>query len=550
MKIQIVGGNDAWYVKVSRQAHQLVRSIPSAIKSFDNGFTIPANLAGAAGLVGILPYFDEKEIDDNARELMSWMNAYRTEVQESKTREKDVEELYPFQRNGVSWMVTARCGILADEMGLGKTVQAIRAVDREDAYPALVVTTKSMMHKWAEEWHVWTDLWPTEIVVVDGTKAQRCKLLNSNRLVYVMSHDNVWRHTKIPHYGDAIPTEEEKEPKELNQIEPVAVIVDEAHKIKDPKAKRTRGCWGVGDTALYRYALTGTPVVNNVEDLWTIMRFVDPLGWPSRSRFRDRYCDVWYPPYGGVENNGIRPGMRKEFDLMFEPAMLRRTKAEVLTDLPPKTEEVIRVPMHKDQRKVYDTLREEMIAEVEGGLLVVTDPLVLVGRLRQAASYTPGPEFEAQRPSNKEEALLDIIEEHGPGLVVFSESRRLLELVATKVEGMRLITGGVPGDQRALIVEQFQQSTVPYLGLTLGAGAEGLTLTRADTVVHLQPGWSHVQVQQANDRLHRIGQENNVHIITLSSEDSIDEAALQAQQEKEFQLQDIVRDPAWWKENT
>jgi len=476
----------------------------------------------------------------------------------SNTEVLPIPGLYPFQQDGVQFLTRQFQGLLADEMGTGKTVQMLSTLRTLHTHYTLVVCTNSMKHKWAAEADIWYP--EAQTFVVEGTPAKKDQIISTayaagdtDPVIVIVNYESLRSLTKLAGFGSLRVTDKEAKPGPLNLIPWEAVVADEAHRVKDPRSKQTRALWGVSRDAPYRYALTGTPVVNNPDDLWTIMHFVDHKEWPSRNAFRERYCLMYSNPHGGYENMGVRPDMQPELQAILQYRLLRRTKAEVLPDLPAKTYDMRPLPLTPEQAKVYAALREDMLAQLDDGLLVVTDPLILAGKLRQVACAMPvldgdGGVASLRTPSNKIDALLELIEDSTGPLVVFAESRKLIELAAACVPEDLLfgtITGKDAPADRERTVQRFQAGALDIVLCTTGAGAEGITLTAADTLVFLQQSWSNVANKQAEDRIHRIGQESPVQIITFISEGTIEEAVYEVTREKEDRLQEVVRDPEW-----
>jgi len=491
---------------------------------------------------------------------------HQSEAQETRRKADHPIEgrphLYPFQNAGVRFIAGGKRVLMADEMGTGKTVQALTALDQVNAYPILVVCPNGLKHNWAKEVEQWTD---AVAVVIEGTAANRRKLIEEARYwqsapepiktVVIINYESLVKHTKQASFGNTVLTDEQKAEKELNDIEWKAVVVDEAHRIKSPKAHSTRAVWGVSRGAPYRIALTGTPVVNNPDDLWSIMHFLIPEQQNSRTRFRDRWCIVRPGWHGGIENLGLQEGApRRELDVILKPTIIRRTKAEVLPELPEKILTTRHLDMGAKQAKAYNQMVAYMMAEVEGGTLTATDPLTLLGRLRYAASAFPvvdtdGNVVSLNTPSNKLTEVKAIIAESTGPVVVYGESRKLIELLADELADnyrLGMITGMIPLRARQGYVEMFQDGQLDVMLATTGAGAEGITLTASSRMIMVQESWSNVANKQAHDRIHRIGQDRGSEIITLISEGTIDQAVHTATMEKEEQLQALVRDPAWF----
>lgn len=547
MKLTVEG--QMLYVEAPHSMTPTMKTIPGM--RYDKGrrrWSMPLNLQALAALPSDDPVFDK---------LNLWTD--QQEQRRSKSAPiKGNEHLYPFQAAGVRFLAGGKGVLMADEMGTGKTVQALTAIDLEQAYPALVVCPNSLKHNWAKEVQQWTG---ATFMVIEGTAAQRRKQIeivqayieDGANIVVIINYESLRLHSKQAPFGNKVLPAKDKLPGELNDIPWSTVVVDEAHRIKSPKAAQTRAVWGVSEGARYRFALTGTPIVNDPDDLWSIMRFVAPDEYPSRQRFRDRYCLVRPGWHGGLENLGLREDARPEFDVLNRPRFIRRTKAEVLPDLPEKILTTRYLPMTKDQAKAYKHMVELMMAEVDGGILATSDPLVLVGKLRFIAAALPVIDDEGNvvaltNRSNKLAAIQDIIEETNDALVVYSQSRKFIEMLERELDNTVSVTGGMTGAQRQDSVDRFQAGEADIFLATTGAGAEGITLTRANRLVVAWEDWSNVANKQAHDRIHRIGQERGVEVITLVSEGTIEEAVNRATGRKEDMLQELVQDKeALWR---
>jgi SNF2 family DNA or RNA helicase len=225
----------------------------------------------------------------------------------------------------------------------------------------------------------------------------------------------------------------------------------------------------------------------------------------------------------------------------------------VLPELPDKILSTRRIPLTPAQTKAYNQMVKNMMAELKSGILMATDPLTLLGRLRYVASAMPEVNedldvISLSTPSNKLNEVKDILEGGSGQLVVYGESRKLMELLQEELwrsYSVGMITGAVPVRVRQGYVDMFQRGELDIMLATTGAGAEGITLTAANRMVVVQESWSNVANKQAHDRIHRIGQDRGTEIITLISEGTVDEAVHRATVEKEGQLQALVRDPEW-----
>lgn len=480
----------------------------------------------------------------------------------------DVEgdaRLYPFQRTGVAFLSAAGSAILGDEMGTGKSVQTAVALEKLDAWPALIVCPKSMQRTWARELWKWARV---ETLVLEGSAAKRRAMLENvaaGDVAVIATYDLIRSHSRLAGYGSIKLTDEEKQPKELNGIPFRAVVADEAHRAKDPKAKQTRALWALGDAAYHRFALTGTPIANQMDEFWSLLRFVSPDEWTVRTGFIERYCLKSFNPWGGLEVLGLNPANETELREIMEPRFLRRPKALVLPHLPPKLYERRDVEMGAKQAKAYRQLADGMVADLDSGKLVTFSPLVQGGRLTQFASalcdVEETGEFDDEgfpkirvvmgEPSPKLDAMLEVLDELGDEpLAVFASSRQLIDLA-----GHRLTKAGVPFTQvvggmhtaeRQDSIDTYNKGQARVILISIGAGAEGMSLTRGTTELFLDRSWSQLQNAQAEDRLHGTGRGDadaeKLTIIDLITKDTIEEHRVDVLAGKAEQLEDLVRD--------
>ena len=483
--------------------------------------------------------------------------------------------LYDYQSDGVGFLDSAGSALLADDMGTGKTVQALVWMAQQyrtlplhagPLHPQpgppleqrnhLVVCTNSMKYKWAEEAAVWYK--EAEVTVIDGTKKQKAAQFEEYAEkggILIINYEALRLHSALAHWaGSKKRTDAQKEEKELNAYKWHTVTMDEAHKAKDPSTLTSRALDYICSRSWYRLAMTGTPILNNPDDLWAIMRLIAPEEYGSRNNFRDRFCIIQPDYHQGFKNVGLRADTRPSFDRLFMPRFLRRTKEEVLPQLPAKMPVDYRVmPMTTKQAKYYATMKKDMMSFIEEDFMSADGVLHQLTLLRQIASGVPevdpekGQVIGITKDSNKLHALLDILTNMGDdSLVVYAESRKLIEMFDEQLQAKGyttgLVTGAVGPAIRERNVKSFQAGNIQVMLGTLGAGAEGITLTAADTVVLAQQSWSHATNAQAIDRVHRIGQERAVHPIVLVSKGTVDEAVRSADATKQDMLQDLVRD--------
>ena len=464
--------------------------------------------------------------------------------------------LFDYQHAGVQMLLRGGC-LLGDEMGTGKTVMALTAA-RQVGGPVLVVAPNSMKYRWAEEAAVWFP--EAASFVIGGTAKQKQTALDEagvaaefgKDVIVIVNWEALRTMTRMAGHGSIKLTEKEKLDGPLNAFDWNVVIADEAHRAKDPKSKQTRALWRVSRGAEYRWALTGTPVLNTPGDLWAIGRFYNPSEYgDSRHAWHNRYVD-YIETNWGPKDIGLRKDRMPEFEFWFDQSSIRRTKDDVL-DLPDVTYQTRLLELDPKQKAAYTRLKENMIVGVEGGAIVATDPLALLTRLSQIASATPIIDDDEVvglvAPSNKVKAVLELLDEMGDKqLVVFAQSRKLIELLEESMQTKNIshmsITGAVSPELRALNVSEFQAGRVRVALCTLGAGSEGINLFAADTVCFMQRSYSYGMSQQAEARVHRIGQDRPVTIIDLVSKDTLDEIVIEVLHSKQGMAEEVLRDHA------
>jgi SNF2 family DNA or RNA helicase len=492
-------------------------------------------------------------------------------------------DLFPHQQAGVEFLKTARRALLADEPGLGKTAQAIRAIKElkdsgEDVFPVLIVCPNTLKKNWEREFTRW---WPEATTqVIKGTSAQRKKqfdvAVESSIDVIIINWESLRSHSRLAPYGSialarckecgghderVTLTRCEVHKRELNEIDFKVVIADEIHRSKDAKSKQTRALWSATGNAEFRFALTGTPVANNVVDMWSILHWLSPEDWPSKTKWIDRMVDTMMNAFGGMMVLGIKPHMEDEFQRTISHHMRRMLKARVLPWLPPVINERRDLEMSTKQKKAYDQMRDLMIADLESGE-ALSAPSVLTQTLRLlqfASSYanivvdekTGEPRAVLSEPSCKVDSLMDDIKNGDFGddsVAVCAVSRQLIELLSAAMTKANiphgLITGAQNEDERQQSIDDFQSGAKKWILFTAQAGGVGVTLTAARRLIMLQRPWSLVDHKQALDRVHRIGSEihDSIMITDYVTEGTIEERVIEVLETKADNFEQIVHD--------
>jgi SNF2 family DNA or RNA helicase len=573
------------FINADWRYKELCKSLPGS--SYDGKSQLWKVPASWTSCLALRSTFKEDLVLGDA--LTAWASAERTNRVDPSNALRDLEilpdgegdeDLFPHQRAGVKYLATARRALLADEPGLGKTAQAIRALkkiqdDGGEPFPALVVCPNTLKKNWKREFEKW---WPgVTVQVIKGTATQRRKQFEEKAEIYAINWESLRSHSRLSPYGSialarcsacgglddrVTETRCEVHLRELNAIDFKAVIADEMHRSKDPKSKQSRALWAATGDADIRFALTGTPIANDVLDMWAILHWLSPEEWPSKTKWIDRMVDTMLNAFGGMMVLGLKPHMEQEFHATVNPRMRRMLKSRVLPWLPEMMFERRDVEMPAKQAKAYKDMRDNMIAELEGGGGAVVAPSVLTQttRLHQFASSfaeitvdeTTGEESVLLvEPSCKVDALMDDIKSGDFGddsVAVAAVSRQLIELLSARLtkEGIShgLITGAQNEDQRQKAIDDFQSGKTKWILFTVQAGGVGVTLTAARRLVMLQRPWSLVDHKQALDRIHRIGSEihDSVIIMDYVTEGTIEERVLQVLETKADNFEQIVKD--------
>lgn len=436
-------------------------------------------------------------------------------------------ELREYQKQGLGWLHFLRefqfGGCLADDMGLGKTIQVLALLEArrsrrlskdETRRPSLVVAPKSLIFNWIEEAARFTP----KLRVLNYTGVERKARLDS-----IADYD-----LALTTYGTL-----RQDIASLKDVRFDYAILDESQAIKNATSQSAKACRLIA--ADHRLAMTGTPVENHLGELWSLFEFLNP-GMLGRST---SLTGLTKAATGGdsASLELLRRGLA--------PFMLRRTKEQVLTELPEKTEQTLYCEMETDQRKAYDELREyyrtllqQRVAEVgmQKAKIYVLDALL---RLRQAACHPAliDPK-KAKQSSAKLETLLEQLDEvvaEGHKALVFSQFTSLLDIVRKRIDERKITYEYLDGKtrNRQQKVERFQTDAhCPLFLISLKAGGQGLNLTAADYVFILDPWWNPAVEAQAVDRAHRMGQTRRVFAYRLICRDTVEDKILELQKQK------------------
>jgi superfamily II DNA or RNA helicase len=412
-----------------------------------------------------------------------------------------------YQREGVDWLVLLReaglGALLADDMGLGKTLQVLCAL----AGRTLVVTPTSALQNWIDE------------IQRFRPGLSICRYHGPGRALDEAADVTLTTWAVLRLDAERLAAERWG-----------TAVLDEAQAIKNPDSQVARAAYEL--RANFRVSVSGTPVENRLDELWSQIHFTNPGLLGSRAAFQDRYAR----PIAAGE-----PGVADELRRRIRPFVLRRLKREVAPELPPRTEVVLRCELRESERQVYDAVRAAarrdvaLRLEAGGSALAVLEALL---RLRQAACHTGLVPGQEARDSSKVALLLeelDTVVADGHKALVFSQWTSLLDRVEPHLRGAGIAFTRLDGAtrDRGAVVARFQADDgPPVLLVSLQAGGTALNLTAADHVFLLDPWWNPAVEDQAADRTHRIGQTRPVMVYRLVAADTVEERVLALQQRK------------------
>jgi SNF2 family DNA or RNA helicase len=498
--------------------HRFMQGLTTKERGLDSGLNLPI----VQGLQ-LLDTFESDQtllLEESFRDFMKTLsNPEGYEVPQ------EVDSiLRDYQKQGYKWMKALASygfgGILADDMGLGKTLQSITfilselAVIRERKLPVLIVCPSSLTYNWLSELMKFSP--NLESIIIDGSKVEREKLQKdvSGMDVVITSYpllrkDLLWYEKQSFH----------------------TVFFDEAQSFKNPVTQTARAVKRI--KAENRFALTGTPIENSLEELWSIFHVV----FPELFKGLKDYSNL----------------TRKQISRRIRPFLLRRVKEDVLSELPQKIESLESVELLPEQKKLYAAylakLRHDTLKHLDKDTIRKNKIKILAGltRLRQICCHPALFVDGYKGNSAKFNQLLHILEEarrSGRRVLVFSQFTKMLELIGRElaIEGHPYfyLDGQTPSEDRLEICNRFNLGERDLFLISLKAGGTGLNLTGADTVILYDIWWNPAVEEQAADRAHRIGQTNVVQVIKLVTRGTIEEKMNELQEKKRDLIEELI----------
>lgn len=441
-----------------------------------------------------------------------------------------------YQKEGICWLRQLRSfslhGILADDMGLGKTVQTIAALSdlhvvQKVAHPSLIVCPTSLVDNWIEEIKKFQ---PDLLVVpLTGAPQERKKILEKAKVVHIF----------IASYGLV-----QKDVEMLSNLPFSYVILDEGQAIKNRETCTARAVKNINGQ--YRLILTGTPIENSLDDLWSLFDFLLPGFLGSYDKFCSQYVRG-----GEADKSRVIEKLKKK----VQPFVLRRMKQDVLHDLPSITHTMLHCSLSQTQKKMYNKIAQqarsdlEALVEKEGFEKAKLHVLATLTRLKQICCHPqllPDTPFGDVTDCSKYEMflqLVDTIVASKKKAVIFSQYAKMLGIMKQTLDSQGIASVTLDGTtkNRLALVQKFNEDAqVPFFLVSLRAGGNGLNLVGADTVIHYDLWWNPAVENQATDRVWRMGQKEKVQAYKLITKHTIEEKILQLQDKKRDLITNVV----------
>ena len=515
--------NEQKYITLS--SGELVKIANKSIEELVGIVDSISNLKVGENKISKIKALQLAQISKNIQEDLVKIDEFKDLFHKIKNRE-EIEpnnikvNLFPYQKLGFNWLKNMYDigfgGILADDMGLGKTLQTISLLNEiyqeNRNFTALIIVPSSLLYNWKEEIIKFTGITPT---LVEGTASQRREIISRGSKGFLITTYQALRNDI-----------EEYKNREFN-----VVVLDEAQNIKTTTSQIKKAVMKINSKV--NFALTGTPVENNILELWSIFDFVIPGYLDNLTKFKKTYKEAIVNPNSSKINN-----LRE----IIAPFLLRRTKKEVLTELPDKIESNMVVTLSTEQKQLYMSYIKQAKSEMkkfnenDNNRMKI---LAILTKLRQICNSPTLFKEDYKGEVAKLEVLRDIlpdITENGHRLLIFSQFVGTLKEIEKELADMGIeyfyIDGNVKSKERVDICNKFNAGERQVVLISLKAGGTGLNLVGADVVIHYDPWWNIAVENQASDRAYRIGQKKSVQVIKLVTEGTIEEKIIKIQESK------------------
>lgn len=512
-KSKYVKLNDHEYLQITGKLRKILRKLDNvAVESRNHLQVAPA----AVALLGDVLDSDELQVN-TCQALVDLEQRIKTSEHRRPRVPKMLNaELRGYQQEGFEWMSKFTdwgAGVcLADDMGLGKTVQTITLLLEQQANgPSLIVAPASVVPNWRNELAKFA---PTLLVSILNDSLDRKATIERAKAGDVV----------IITYAMLNIEQESLTAKEWN-----VVCLDEAHTIKNANTKMSKAAMRL--QAQRKVMLTGTPLQNHLSELWNLFQFIDPGLLGSLENFKKKYII----PIEEDHDKERQTQLRK----LIAPFLLRRTKAEVIEELPEKHDIYLPVSLSPEEMTLYEARRQKTEKSLNSAKKIDVSVLAELTKLREMACSCSLVDKRWKKESSKVQAFIELAEELQDGgnrALVFSQFTSFFDEVRKAMDKAKIpylyLDGSTPMKKREKLVSDFQNGACPFFLISLKAGGLGLNLTGANYVIHLDPWWNPAIEQQATDRAYRIGQNQNVTVYHLISEHTIEEKILRLHKSK------------------
>ena len=515
--------NEQKYITLS--SGELVKIANKSIEELVGITDSISNLKVGENKISKIKALQLAQISKNIQEELVKMDEFKDLFHKIKNRQ-EIEphninvQLFPYQKLGFNWLKNMYDigfgGVLADDMGLGKTLQTISLLNEiyqeNRDFSALIIVPSSLLYNWKEEIIKFTGISPT---LIEGTAAQRKEIISKKSRGFMITTYQALRNDI-----------EEYKSRDFD-----VVVLDEAQNIKTTTSQIKKAVMKINSKV--NFALTGTPVENNILELWSIFDFVIPGYLDNLTKFKKTYKEAIVNPNSSKIHN-----LRE----IIAPFLLRRTKKEVLTELPDKIESNMVVTLSNEQKQLYMSYIKKAKSEMkkfnenENNRMKI---LAILTKLRQICNSPTLFKEDYKGEVAKLEVLRDLmpdIIENGHRLLIFSQFVGTLKEIEKELENMGIkyfyIDGSVKSKERVDICNKFNAGERQVVLISLKAGGTGLNLVGADVVIHYDPWWNIAVENQASDRAYRIGQKKSVQVIKLVTEGTIEEKIIKIQESK------------------
>ena len=454
--------------------------------------------------------------EESFKEILDYLMNYKHHPHTLNERYDAI--LRDYQKEGFQWLSTMNDlhfgGILADDMGLGKTIQIMSLLESVEHHFSIIICPASLILNWLDEFNKFSS--HLKVTCVMGNAKERKEIIENYREFDVMITSYDYIRKDYEYYKDIVFD---------------FIVLDEAQYIKNQKTKNAIAVKSL--EGKQRFALTGTPIENSLAELWSIFDFLNKDYLYNYRYFKTNY----EAPIVKDHDEEVQSQLQK----MISPFVLRRTKNEVLKDLPDKIENTVLVDFTNEEKKLYlaHLAQANQVLKTLDGSKDRIQILAMLTKLRQICCEPRIVFDDIKHKSSKMEACLDIIKnykENNKKIIVFSSFKSLLSLLAKELEKSHIsyymLTGDTDKTDRKKLVDAYQQDETTVFLISLKAGGTGLNLTAAEGVIHFDPWWNMSAQNQATDRAYRIGQKNKVFVYKLIMADSIEEKIQSLQAEK------------------